>query len=34
MPSYNIYWKVSAKKELKKIDRTKIPKILNEIKKF
>jgi mRNA interferase RelE/StbE len=34
MQSYNIYWKASAKKELRKIDKTKIPKILDEIEKL
>ena len=31
MQSFSIEWKASAKKELKKIDRIEIPKILKEI---
>ena len=31
---FNIHWKTSAKKELKKIDKIEIPKILNEIEKL
>lgn len=34
MESFSIKWKSSAKKELKKIDRTEISKILSEIKKL
>jgi len=31
MKSFDIQWKASAKKELRKIDKTEIPKILKEI---
>ena len=34
MPLFEIKWKASAKKELKKIDKSEIPKILNEIEKL
>ena len=34
MASFEIQWKKLAKKELKKIDKIEIPKILNEIKKL
>ena len=34
MESFSIKWKSSAKKELKKIDRTEISKILSEIEKL
>ena len=34
MHLFNIQWKASAKKELKKIDKTEIPKILKEIEKL
>ena len=34
MESFRIKWKSSAKKELKKIDRTEISKILSEIEKL
>lgn len=34
MTSFEIEWKASAKKELKKIDKVEIPKILNEIEKL
>ncbi len=34
MESFSIKWKSSAKKELKKIDRTEISKIINEIEKL
>ena len=34
MVSFEIQWKASAKKELKKIDKVEIPKILNEIEKL
>ena len=34
MVLYEIQWKTSAKKELKKIDKVEIPKILNEIEKL
>ena len=34
MESFSIKWKSSAKKELKKIDRTEILKILSEIEKL
>lgn len=34
MAPFNIKWKSSAKKELKKIDRTEIPKILSEVEKL
>jgi mRNA interferase RelE/StbE len=34
MASFEIQWKASAKKELKKIDKVEIPKILNEIDKL
>ena len=34
MASFEIQWKASAKKELKKIDKVEIPKILNEIEKL
>jgi len=34
MVSFKIQWKASAKKELKKIDKVEIPKIINEIKKL
>jgi len=34
MQSFNIQWKASAKKELKKIDKIEIPKIINEIEKL
>jgi mRNA interferase RelE/StbE len=34
MASYEIQWKASAKKELRKIDKVEIPKILNKIEKL
>ena len=34
MALFKIEWKVSAKKELKKIDKTEIPKILSAIEKL
>ena len=34
MASFEIRWKASAKKELKKIDKVEIPKIINEIEKL
>lgn len=34
MASFEIQWKASAKKELKKIDKVEIPKILKEIEKL
>ena len=34
MEPFSINWKTSAKKELKKIDRTEISKILSEIEKL
>lgn len=34
MESFSIKWKSSAKKELKKIDKTEISKILSEIEKL
>ncbi len=34
MASFEIKWKVSAKQELKKINKREIPKILNEIEKL
>ena len=34
MQLFNIQWKDSAKKELKKIDKTEISKILSEIEKL
>lgn len=34
MKLFNIQWKASAKKELKKIAKAEIPKILNEIEKL
>ncbi len=34
MASFEIQWKASAKKELKKIDKVEIPKILTEIEKL
>lgn len=34
MNSFEIYWKASAKKELKQIDKSEIPKILIEIEKL
>ena len=34
MASFEIQWKASAKKELKKIDKVEIPKIINEIEKL
>ncbi|MBA1438498.1 MAG: type II toxin-antitoxin system RelE/ParE family toxin [Epsilonproteobacteria bacterium] len=34
MVSYKIRWKTSAKKELKKIDKLEIPKILDAIEKL
>ncbi len=34
MALFEIQWKASAKKELKKIDRVEIPKILKEIEKL
>jgi len=34
MASFDIQWKASAKKELKKIDRNEIPKIIDAIEKL
>lgn len=31
MDSYKILWKISAKKELKKLDKKEIPKIIKEV---
>ena len=34
MQSFDIQWKASAKKEIKKIDKTEIPKIIQEIERL